>query len=96
MTIRNYILNGAISTAKERLEKLQAINAPQVIIDGQKRAIADLENGNLKIGGDTKVLDREFENREFKTGRGGKGYILINGNVSFFPNAKYGMYIKAN
>lgn len=96
MTIRDYILNGAISAAKERLERLLTIGAPEMMVDGQKKAVEDLENGNLKIGGDTKVLDWEFKNREIKTGKGGKGYILINGNVSFFPNAKYGMYIKAN
>ena len=93
MTIREYILSGALAAARDRLERLSQISAPAVLISSQQKAVSDLEAGNLKISGDLDTLEDEFLDRVFKTGRGGKQYIQINGNVNFFPNAKYGPYI---
>lgn len=96
MTIREYIIKGTLTTAEERLNKLTEIRAPQVMIDGQSKLVNSLKAGKIKIGGDTKVLDEEFKTREIKTGNGGKPYIVINDGIHFFPQAKYGMYIKDN
>lgn len=84
MTIREYITAGM----QDRLEKLVEIGAPAIIIEGQKKAIA-----NPKVGGATEQLNTVITSKEVKTGRGGKQYILFNGNIQFFPNSKYGMYI---
>lgn len=94
MTIREYILNGAIKTAQTRLEKLKEMSAPQIMIATLEADIEQMQAGSLKIGGDVEVLDEELVSREFKTRRGGKQYIQINGCINFFPNAKYGMYVK--
>lgn len=94
MTIREYILEGALKSAETRLDDLIKLNAPRVIIDGQQEYVNKLRAGELNIGGDTSVLDEEFVSREMKKGRGGKTYIVINENVNFFPNARYGMYIR--
>ena len=95
MTVREYLLGALVKLAEERLEKLVEYRAPQVMIDGQQKYVASLKAGELKISGDTDVLDEEFVDRELKKGRGGKGYVSINsGTINFFPNAKYGMYIK--
>lgn len=95
MTIRDYIIDGALKTAEDRLEKLIEMGAPNVMITGQQSAVDSLKSGELKIGGDVELLNEEFVDREFKKGNGGKAYISINsGTVNFFPNARYGMYIK--
>lgn len=86
MTIREYIVCGM----QDRLNKLIEIGAPAVIIEGQKKFI-----DNPKVGGDINYLDDVISSKEIKTGRGGKQYILFNGNIQFFPNARYGMYISA-
>lgn len=71
-----------------RAQELIKIQAPQIIIDNQLKLVQ-----NPKIGGDISLLGVEVISKELRTGRGGKKYIVYNGNIGFFPNAKYGMYI---
>lgn len=71
-----------------RAQELIKIQAPQIIIDNQLKLVQ-----NPKISGDTSLLGVEIISKELRTGRGGKKYIVYNGNIGFFPNAKYGMYI---
>lgn len=95
MTIKEYIIHGALKLAEDRLKQLNMMGAPKVMIDGQQKYVASLKAGELKISGDTDVLVEDFVDREFKKGKGGKAYISINsGTVNFFPNARYGMYIR--
>lgn len=94
ITVREYILDGLLRGAKDRLEKLAQFSAPKVMIDGQRKLIEKLESGDLSISGDKDVLDDIFVSREFRKGRGGKTYIVINGNINYFPAAQYGPYIK--
>ena len=94
MTIREWILEGTIKAYEIRLEKLIEIGAPKVVIEGQKKMVAELKDGELKIGGDLDVLEDEFVSCTIKTGRGGKKYYLLNEDVNFFPAAKYGLFIK--
>lgn len=94
ITVREYILDGQLRQAKDRLEKLTQANAPQVMIDGQKKIVEKLETGAIRISGDKDALDDTFQSREFRKGRGGKVYIVINGNINYFPAAQYGPYIK--
>ena len=86
MTIREYIVAGLTN----RLERLEEIGAPEVMIENMKKAVA-----NPVVGGDVAALDVEIKTEEVKTGRGGKKYVLFNNSIRFFPNAKYGMYISA-
>lgn len=92
MTIREYIIQGYVSSLEIRLHKLVEINAPEVVIQNVSESIKKAHC--VKIGGDVEVLDDEFKYRHIKTGRNGKKYICINDNVNFFPNAKYGLYVK--
>ena len=94
MTIREFIINGLLVNANERLEKLTEMSAPQIIIDGQEKYIENLKNGSIKIGGDADTLDELYISHDIRTGRGGKKYLNINNSINFFPNAQYGMYIK--
>lgn len=94
ITVKEYILDGLLRGEKDRLEKLTQFGAPQVVIDGQRKFVEKLEAGDLRIGGDKDALDDTFQSREIRKGRGGKTYIVINGNINYFPAAQYGPYIK--
>ena len=94
MTIREWVVKGVLSATEYRLEKLKEMNAPKVMIEGVGKQVESLKAGIIKIGGDKDVLDEIFESVETRKGRGGATYYCINGNVNFFPNARYGLYIK--
>lgn len=94
ITVREYILDGLLRQAKDRLEKLTQFGAPKVMIDGQRKFVERIEAGDLRISGDKDALNDTFQSREFRKGRGGKTYIVINGNINYFPAAQYGPYIK--
>ena len=91
MTIGEHISDRTYQVARDRLEKLKEIGAPSIVIDQQQNYV---DNFELKISGDIEVLDKELISIVQKKGRGGKNYYIINGDINFFPNAKYGMYIK--
>lgn len=93
MTIREWICGNEARMAEERLSKLETIGAPQVMLDGTRKAAEALRNGELDIGGNASLLDVEFENFTQKKGSGGKPYITINGRINYFPQARYGRYI---
>lgn len=93
-TVRDFILEGAIKGTKYRLDKLIELNAPKVMIEGVSGLLDELVSGKIKISGDTYLLDKEFENYVIKKGNGGKEYYIINGNINYFPYARYGRYIK--
>lgn len=94
MTIKEHITDTMLAAAEDRLQKLKAIPAPAVMIEGQQRMVEDLKQGRLKISGDVSVLDEEVKSCVVKTGRGGKRYAIFNDRINFFPAAKYGPYIK--
>ncbi len=99
MKLGEFLRKKILENNKERLDKLVAIQAPGVMIEGIKKEITDLEAGKeVKIKGDTEYLEYAFISETWKTGRGGKKYVeftLTNGEkVNYFPNAKYGRYIK--
>ena len=94
MTIGEWIIKGMLTATEERLEKLIEMNAPKIMIELVGKQVEDLKVGKIKVGGDKDCLTEAFESVEVKKGRGGAKYYHINGNVNFFPNAKYGLYIK--
>ena len=93
MTVKELIISKEILAQKTRLEQLEKMNAPAVIISSITNLIAELENGDIKIGGATEKLDNEVTEYTVKTGRGGKQYIEFTDGTKYFPNAKYGRYI---
>ena len=94
MTIREFIAKSMIGGVEDRYFKLIEINAPKVVIESCEKVLNDMRSGIVKVGGDVEVLDEEYKKVEVRTGRGGKTYLHINDNVNFFPQAKYGMYVK--
>lgn len=94
MTIREKILEVEIANSTKRLEALEDMGMPTIVIDSMRSSIESMKSGDLKISGDTEVLEDEYISGETKKGRGGKMYVCINGSVNYFPNAKYGRYIK--
>ena len=48
----------------------------------------------MKISGDIEVLDEKVGTVQFRKGRGGKNYYIINGSINYYPSAKYGPFIK--
>lgn len=93
VTVKSFILSNLLRGAKDRLEKLAQMGAPEIMLTSQKKAVEKLEAGNLKISGDTDLLGETFVSFETRNGKGGKQYVHINGSINFFPNSRYGMFI---
>ena len=93
MTIKEFICEKESLAFEDRLVKLVNMNAPQCIIDSQRKAVEDLKNGILKVGGDVESLSTEVKSVEQRKGRGGKIYVCFNGSINYFPQAKYGRFI---
>ena len=93
MKILSIILEKELIATKDRLEKMIQMGAPEVIITSLKIQVADMENGEINIGGDTELLSLNADSYEAKRGRGGKCYIEFDNGVRYFPNAKYGRFI---
>lgn len=94
MTVKEYLIYCELKGAEDRLSKLQDMNAPVVMIEGQKKIVADLQNGKFVVSGDIHLLEEDYSGHEMRKGRGGKVYVVINGHINYFPNARYGRYIK--
>ena len=95
MTIKEHIVEKEIEFKKERIEKLEKIGSPAIILKLEKEQLVDLQKGNIKIAGDVKALDEIMADVVVKKGRGGVPYACYNGGkVNYFPNAKYGRFIK--
>lgn len=92
-TVFEFLLKNEQRMAQERLVKLAEMKAPEIMVQGQRKLVADLEEGSLKISGDQELLKAEFETFEFKKGRGGKGYIQFDNGIKYFPQARYGRFI---
>lgn len=97
VTVKQFIIENELKSFSERLDNLIKMNAPDIVVNGQKKAVDELKSGNLKIGGDTDALGFIVKDFENKKGNGGKPYITIktsNGDVNYYPAAKFGRYIK--
>jgi len=93
-TIRAWIADQAISSRQARVANLVDMKAPQFVIDHELAQIAAHQSGEIKIGGETELLDIEVVSAETKTGRGGKPFVVFNGEIAYFPKAKFGRLIK--
>lgn len=99
MKIKNYLFKKIAESNRKRAKRFIEIGAPKIVIENLLQEAEKLETGgSVKIDGDKEALDLEFVSEEFLTGRGGKKYIQFmigNGQkVNYFPNARYGRYIK--
>jgi len=94
MTIKELIIEKELPMDKERLEKLIEMGAPEIIITSLSEQIKEMENGELKIGGDLELLDYEFRDYEVKRRKSGKIYIVFDKSIIYSPYTKYGRYIK--
>ena len=92
--IFNKILELEIKATEKRLNRLIEIGAPDIIIENTKKNIEQFKLGIIKINDKQHLLSKTFEKLEVKTGRGGVEYIQFNGNINYFPNGKYGKFIK--
>lgn len=91
MTVKEHIIKSTKLALKDRIYKLEDMQAPSVVIDAEKRNLENIEN--IKISGELELLEEEFETVEQRKGRGGVVYYRYNGNINYFPKAKYGRYI---
>ena len=91
MTIKEHIISSTKLALEDRISKLEDMQAPAVVIDAEKRNLEDVEN--IKISGEVELLEEEFKTVERWKGRGGVVYYRYNGNINYFPKARYGRYI---
>lgn len=94
MTVRDYIIKGTIRALTERVKKLEEMQAPQIMCDKIHEEIANLNADIFKCGGDVHCLEDEFITVETKKGNAGKVYYIFNDYIHYYPNAKYGRYVK--
>lgn len=93
-TIADMIIEAELPALEYRLEKLIELNAPTVMIEGQRKAVEDLKAGILKVGGNKEKLANVVDGYEIRKGNGRKQYMLFSDGTMYFPNARYGRYIK--
>ena len=93
MTIKEYLINGTETALEERRQKLIDMGAPSILIEKTGEELINLYNGKFTCGGEIELLNEEMVDVEQKKGRGGIPYYTFNGNINYFPNAKYGRYI---
>jgi len=94
LTIGQFITQNAIAGMRERIAKLQQMQAPAVMVDALVKQLAEAERtGSLKIGGDSALLEKEYVGGEWKKGRGGKAYLAFSNGVNYFPQARFGRFI---
>lgn len=94
MNVRSWIADQAIAGRQARVANLIEMKAPQFVIDHELAQIAAHQSGEIKIAGEVELLEVEVISVETKTGRGGKPYVVFNGDIAYFPKAKFGRRIK--
>lgn len=93
MTIKEFIIEKEMEATKDRFEKLTEMGAPEILLRNIEKQIAEMQDGNIQVGGDKKLLDCEAVTYMIKKGNGGRLYIEFENGIKYFPNAKYGRFI---
>lgn len=93
MTIKDFIIEGTTSALIERWKTLKNMDAPEVMIQSCEEELKRLANHELKCGGEVKLLNEEYLSHVEKIGRGGITYYVFNGNINYFPRARYGRFV---
>lgn len=93
-TIKDEIIRIEILRTERRIEDLTKIQAPAVMLDSLKELLVGYRDGDIKIGGEVELADETYVNHEVRKGRGGVPYVSFNnGEINYFPFAKYGRAI---
>jgi len=96
-TLKEYLLEKKIISRRVRIEKLTEIKAPEVILEHENALLAKLESGDVMVNGIeefSEITEFTFEKR---IGRGGTPWFEITtpvGILNYFPNARFGAFIK--
>lgn len=93
-TVRDFLMMWLDDTLSDRLAYLERSGAPDSLIEKTDAELQEVRDGDLKVGGDADILDEPFEGFASKKGYSGNEYLQINGNINFYPNARYGYFIK--
>ena len=93
MTIKQFLSNSEKQMAISRLTKLKEIKAPKVIIASLEKIISNWDS-EFKVGGQKELLELEYKKHEKAAGNGGNFYLRINGDVLYFPQARFGRFTK--
>ena len=93
MKIKEFIRTKELEFSKERLRRLEELEALKVVLERQREIIEELEEGKFKVGGQKELLEEIFTSFEERKGRGGKPYLVFDNGVKYFPKAKYGRFI---
>lgn len=93
MTVKEWIIKGTISALEERRQKLIDMGAPSILIEKTGEELINLYNGVFACKGEVELLEEEMIDVEQKKGRGGIPYYTFNGNINYFPRAKYGRFV---
>ena len=103
MKLKEYLLEKMKLGKENRIKRLKEINAPEIIIENEKKQYENILKGNINLlinKWNDNDFDVEFIKEERKTGNGGKVYFQFttkdNKIINFFPNAKYGRFICYN
>lgn len=93
-TVAEMIIEVELPAMEYRLNKLIEFGAPAVMIEGQRKAVEEMKNGILKVGGAKEKLANRVAGFEIRKGNGGKQYMVFSDGTMYFPNARYGRYVK--
>lgn len=93
MTISDYIIEHTAASLEERKERLIKMDAPDILIVNVVDELIRLYQGELICFGDTELLEEEFKTVVQKKGKGGIPYYTFNGDINYFPKAKYGRFV---
>lgn len=100
ITVKQFLHKLQLDNCISRLDKFKEIKAPAIIIESiteNIKYLTEVDDNIFEFGGDKFVVDWTYMSHEIKTGNGGKKYFVLackEGNVNYFPNARYGIYIK--
>lgn len=67
--------------------------APAVLLKAVNDELELLSQKDLICFGETDLLDEEFVAVVQKKGKGGIPYYTFNGDINYFPRAKYGRFV---
>lgn len=94
MTIEEFIIQKEIKHLQSRLDKLLKAGISIKTADIMVAKIESIKKHGLKINGGKQLLSEEYVNHELRKGSGGKQYYQINGTINYYPEARWGKYIK--
>ena len=93
-TVRDFLMMWLDDILSDRLAYLERSGAPDSMIEKTDAELQVVRDGDMEVGGDMDVLDEPFKGFVSKKGYSGNEYLQINGNINFYPNARYGYFIK--